>query len=119
MHIYTLHRDARNFSPSPERFIPERWLPRDEQLRLEPDLFQDEAKIVHNTAAFIPFSFGPSDCIGKRLGMQEIRMVVCAMLQHFELRFAEDYDPRKWEEDMYDFFVVRKGRLPVLLTHLG
>ncbi|KAF8070186.1 cytochrome P450 [Lyophyllum atratum] len=115
VHVYTLQRDARNFSPSPESFIPERWLPADKQVDLEPNLFKSRERIVHNLDAFIPFSYGPADCIGKRLAMQEIRMVTCAILRRFTLRFGDGYDAKNWETEMYDYFVIRKAELPVII----
>ncbi|KAG6842095.1 hypothetical protein C0991_002749 [Blastosporella zonata] len=116
VHSYTLQRDVRNFAPSPESFIPERWLTEERQLALEPDLFGNRDSVVHNTSAFIPFSYGPADCIGKRLAMQEIRVVTCAILQRFNIEFAPGYDRRSWEDDMRDFFVIRKPKLPIVFT---
>lgn len=116
VHLYTLHRDGRNFAPLPERFIPERWLPAEKQILLEPELFKDRKQVVHTVAASIPFSYGPADCIGKRLALQELRMVVCAILQRFQLSFAKGFDSALWEADLCDYFVVRKGKLPVIFT---
>ncbi|GLB37110.1 putative cytochrome p450 [Lyophyllum shimeji] len=116
VHTYTLHRDARNFSPFPESFIPERWLTADRQVALEPEVFKARGHVVHNLAAFIPFSYGPADCIGKRLAMQEMRAVACAVLRRFSLRFADGYDKATWEGDMCDHFVIKKPKLPVVLT---
>ena len=45
----------------------------------------------HNLDAFIPFSHGPMNCVGKRLAHAEIRAVVCAVLHRFRVRAA---DPR-------------------------
>ncbi|KAG6845405.1 hypothetical protein H0H87_009752 [Tephrocybe sp. NHM501043] len=116
VHNYTLQRDARSFSPLPESFIPERWLTEEEQLALEPELFRNRNDIVHNVSAFIPFSYGPADCIGKRFAMQELRVITYAILQRFSLDFATGYDRRSWEAEMCDYFVIRKAKLPVVLT---
>ncbi|KAG6862244.1 hypothetical protein C0995_002175 [Termitomyces sp. Mi166 len=116
VHNYTLQRDARSFSPLPEKFIPERWLAEDTQVALEPQLFGNRDHVVHNTAAFIPFSFGPADCIGKKLAMQELRTVAFAILQQFDLKFASGYNPASWEAEMCDYFVIRKPKLHVVLT---
>ncbi|KAG6907661.1 hypothetical protein DXG01_007865 [Tephrocybe rancida] len=116
VHNYTLQRDVRSFSPLPESFVPERWLTEEEQLVLEPELFKNRDRVVHNMSAFIPFSYGPADCVGKRLAMQELRAVTYAILQRFNLNFATGYDRGSWEADMCDFFVIRKAKLSVVLT---
>ena len=48
--------------------------------------------------------------------MLEMRMVVALLMQRFEMRFALGYDPKRWEEEIEDFFVVKNGKLPVVLT---
>lgn len=82
---------------------------------LEPAIFKDRTNIVHNMSAFIPFSYGPADCIGKRLAMQEMRLVSCAILQRLELKFEDGFDTRSWEAGMLDYFVIKKAKLPVVL----
>ncbi|KAJ7183193.1 cytochrome P450 [Mycena filopes] len=115
VHTFSLHHDPRYFSPFPDAFIPERWLPSEEQIALEPSIFT-ENEFIHNTAAFIPFSVGPSNCVGRNLAYQEMRMVVCTLISKFEMRFERGYDVNSWEEDMLDYFVVQRGRLPVIIT---
>ncbi|KAG6819363.1 hypothetical protein H0H93_012546 [Arthromyces matolae] len=115
LHTLTMHRDARNFH-LPEMFLPERWLSEEKQLALEPIHFKDRDRVVHNTAAYLPFSTGPADCVGKRFALQEIRAVVFAVLKRFTLRLEEGYDRSRWERDLLDFFVLTKGKLPVILT---
>uniref|UniRef100_A0A8H8CFT6 High nitrogen upregulated cytochrome P450 monooxygenase 2 n=1 Tax=Psilocybe cubensis TaxID=181762 RepID=A0A8H8CFT6_PSICU len=114
--IYTLHRDPRNFSPAPDAFIPERWMPENVRKELEPQIFNDSAEYIHNANMFIPFSMGPANCAGKNLAYQEMRMVVCLMIQRTELKFAEGYNPTKWIDDLQDFFITVKGPLPVVAT---
>jgi cytochrome P450 len=116
MPFYTLHRDPRNFSPHPDEFIPERWLPIEKQIELEPTIFNDQTKVHLNHNAFIPFSVGPSNCVGKNLAWLEMRMLVCLVMQKLEMRFEEGYRPSQWDDDMQDYFVMMKGRLPVVLT---
>ncbi|KAG6907707.1 hypothetical protein DXG01_007725 [Tephrocybe rancida] len=114
--FYSLHRDARCFSPHPNAFIPERWLPAEQQALLEPDIFKDTSASTLNAAAFIPFSVGPSNCVGKNLAWIEMRMLVCLLMQRYEMRFEEGYDVGNWEEGMSDYFVLMKGSLPVVLV---
>ncbi|KAI0077212.1 cytochrome P450 [Panus rudis PR-1116 ss-1] len=108
IHFYSVHRDPRNFYPYPESFWPERWLIAAGHLPT-PDDF------VHNTAAFIPFSFGPYNCAGKHMAMAEMRMVVCHLIHELQFRFADGCDPSVWEKQLEDMFVVKKGRLPVVV----
>ncbi|KAG6816461.1 hypothetical protein H0H87_005944 [Tephrocybe sp. NHM501043] len=111
-----LHRDPRYFSPLPNAFLPERWLPSEQQAKLEPALFKDPSANILNQVAFIPFSVGPSNCVGKNLAWMEMRMLVCLLMQRYEMRFEEGYDVTRWEEEISDYYVMMKGRLPVVLT---
>ena len=84
-------------------------------MELEPQVFKDQINTL-NLNAFIPFSTGPSNCVGKNLAWMEMRMLVCLMMQRFEMRFEEGYQPKEWEDNMLDYFINVKGRLPVVLT---
>jgi hypothetical protein len=48
--------------------------------------------------------------------MQEMRMVVAAVVRRFDFKFAPGYDHTRWEKDLKDFFVLTKGELPVVFT---
>ena len=104
---YVIHRDSRYFSPYPDSFIPERWLS------------TGDGKFTTNLSAFIPFSVGFANCVGKNLALMEMRMVVAAIVQRFDIEFAEGYDPARWEEDLQDFLAMRVGELPVVLHARG
>ena len=118
VHFYSLHRDPRNFSPMPDTFWPERWLSADDRKSLGyPDSSDpDKVPFRHNPAAFIPFSFGPANCVGKNLAYQEMRTVVCMMMQRLDFRFADGYNPESWDRDLKDYFLAVKGELPVVLS---
>ena len=115
VHTYSLHRDPRYFSPLPESFLPERWLPQVQRAALEPKIFSSQEKYIHNTAAFIPFSIGPTSCPGKMLALMEMRMAVSVMVSRFDLKLDSSYNPQKWHEDVCDYFIMTKGPLPTLL----
>ncbi|KAJ7183184.1 cytochrome P450 [Mycena filopes] len=117
IHSYTLQRDSRYFSPSPDSFLPERWLSPDEQRALKPAIFpQSTDEIIHDLSAFIPFSFGPAACVGKTLAYQEMRMFITTMMKRYNLCFEEGYNISSWEDDLCDYFIARKGRLPIVFT---
>ncbi|OCB89807.1 cytochrome P450 [Sanghuangporus baumii] len=102
---YVLYRDPRYFSPSPDSFIPER--------RLDNEAKDQEYSM--NALAYIPFSFGPANCAGKNLALLETRMVIAMIVQRFDMGFAAGHDPRQWEEELKDYFVIKVGELPVIL----
>ncbi|GJJ07635.1 hypothetical protein Clacol_001839 [Clathrus columnatus] len=66
---YVYHRDPRYFFPNPNIFWPERWLP---DLKYEGEFRLDRS-------AFLPFSSGPANCVGKALALQELRVIVSLM----------------------------------------
>ncbi|KAL5527795.1 hypothetical protein ACEPAG_6596 [Sanghuangporus baumii] len=117
--IYTLFRDPRYFSPAPEEFWPDRWLSPSMQKRV-PSSYQSSATslangdVTMNASAFIPFSFGPVNCAGRSLALAELRMVVALLVQRFEMRLEEGYDPEDWTEKLEDWFIMQTGKLPVV-----
>ncbi|KAF7980603.1 hypothetical protein HWV62_37374 [Athelia sp. TMB] len=115
-HFYSIQRDARYFSPLPETFWPDRWLPQPERTSPFGPAYKGPLDVVTDRTAFTPFSFGPSICVGKSLALQELRMVVCLMLQTFDMRLAEGYDAQRWEKEVEDRLISHTGELPVVLT---
>lgn len=107
IHTWSVQRDARNFS-HPNVFWPDRWLIA-EGLQSHPE------KIVHNPNAWIPFSFGPANCVGKNIAMQEMRSVLCHLVQRLDVRLADGYDPDDYERDMEDRLVFAIASLPVVV----
>ncbi|KAF7791503.1 hypothetical protein EIP86_002519 [Pleurotus ostreatoroseus] len=115
IHFFSLHRDPRHFT-DPARFWPERWLIA-EGLRPCPPALQ--ASFIHSPGAFVPFSHGPANCVGKALAMHEMRTVVCHVVQRLRLAFAPGWDTRQWEREIEDKFVVRHGKLLVVARARG
>ncbi len=70
---------------------------------------------MHNEAGFLPFSHGPMNCVGKTLAMQEMRMVVCELLQRFRIRAQEGWDRGSFEREYRDYFTSTGPEVPVLL----
>ena len=71
---------------------------------------------IHDPNAFIPFSFGPSNCVGKYLALKEMKMALCHILQKVDVRFAEGYDPTTWDAEIADRATLQLGVLPVTVT---
>ncbi|KAJ7579881.1 cytochrome P450 [Mycena floridula] len=98
---YSLHRDPRYFSPEPDRFWPERWL--------------DGEGFHTNQAAFIPFSIGPMNCVGKPIAQMELRFVIATLVQQFDMDLEASWGRNQWEDELEDYFVFKKGALPVII----
>ncbi|KAJ8514752.1 hypothetical protein ONZ45_g7733 [Pleurotus djamor] len=123
MPSYVMHRDPLRFSPSPDDFLPERWLPQEMQVKLEPEIYgqvdsMDNGHIRHDTLGFIPFSYGPSNCAGKSLAYQEMRMVLCLLLRTFQIKFSPEHEEENaaWTEKLRDASILMRGRLMMDLT---
>lgn len=43
-------------------------------------------------------------------------MLVCIIMSRFDMSFEKGYRPKQWEDDMCDYFVMMRGKLPVVLT---
>ncbi|EAU85431.2 high nitrogen upregulated cytochrome P450 monooxygenase 2 [Coprinopsis cinerea okayama7 len=113
---YSVQRDPRFFYPLPESFIPERWLPPEQREALEPSIFNSRTPFILNTAAFTPFSIGTAGCAGKSLAWMEMRMLVCLIMQRYNMHLADFYDPEQYLSEMKDYFIMIKGELPIVLT---
>ncbi|KAJ7286362.1 high nitrogen upregulated cytochrome P450 monooxygenase 2 [Mycena rebaudengoi] len=92
---YSIHRNPEYFSPSPEQFDPDRWL-----RPSTPDS-------VLNLTAFIPFSYGEANCVGKSLAWREMLLVSSTLIKKFNISFAADgFDSAIWPEKLQDYFVT-------------
>ncbi len=119
MHVYSSHRDPRNFSPSPNAFIPERWLVSSTAETETGYEVPPMAGYVHNEAAYIPFSHGPMNCVGKALAQQQLKTAVCALMQRFRMCPREGWTLRDYERNVKDYFVTVRGPLPATLEVRG
>ncbi|KAI0699707.1 cytochrome P450 [Cytidiella melzeri] len=108
IHFWSVHRDPRNFS-YPSRFYPDRWL-------VAEGLLESEAgsQLIHTPNAYVPFSFGPANCVGKNLALQEMRTVMCQVMQRLSVRFGEGSGD-SFEREIEDRLVYKTGRLLVVV----
>uniref|UniRef100_A0A8W7PEZ2 Cytochrome P450 n=1 Tax=Anopheles coluzzii TaxID=1518534 RepID=A0A8W7PEZ2_ANOCL len=77
MGTLALQRDAAYFS-QPDVFLPERWLPEGQGMGIP------SGKEAH-PFIFLPFGFGARSCIGKRLAMMEMEIVIARLVRRYEV----------------------------------
>ncbi|EIN14547.1 cytochrome P450 [Punctularia strigosozonata HHB-11173 SS5] len=105
---YTIHRDPRYVAPHPEEFKPERWL-KDNKWSQDKDF-----RLVREV--FMPFSVGPTNCVGKSLAMMELRTVIGTLVHKYNFRLDEArWSQAEWDKASRDGFALRKGALPVIV----
>ena len=63
----------------------------------------------------IGVSKGSTGCVGKALALQEMRMVIVALLRRFDFVLAPSWDAAAWEREQKDYFVIQTGVLPVIV----
>ena len=126
MHIWSVHRDARNFT-HPNTFWPERWLiasgklpsamlPQYARSASEKPVSFDASTLNHNEIAFTPFSYGPMNCVGKNFALTEIRIVACTLLRQFEFKLQDGWDQMEFRRGFKDYGLASRPRLPVTIT---
>ncbi|KAH7931073.1 high nitrogen upregulated cytochrome P450 monooxygenase 2 [Leucogyrophana mollusca] len=101
---YAQHRDPRYFWPDPDKYWPERWI------KTSGNAITEDG-IICDRGAFIPFSYGPANCVAKPLAMIELQTAVLLFVMHFDMEFDDGFNPASWENNLQDFFSMQKGEL--------
>ncbi|KAK1450111.1 cytochrome P450 [Colletotrichum melonis] len=91
--------DERLF-PQANDFIPERWTSR-------PDLAKDPA-------AFVPFGTGKYSCVGKQLGLMEIRYCASQIINRYDVAFAPGQKAEAFIDGKKDGFTLSLPQLEVI-----
>ncbi|KAF8970538.1 high nitrogen upregulated cytochrome P450 monooxygenase 2 [Flammula alnicola] len=121
---YVLHRDPRHFFPYPDAFLPDRWLsspaPSSNSGSKEKSS-KSTMNYMTSRDAFVPFSLGQQNCVGRPLALMELRYVIATFMRNFEMEFdTPHYDPKQWEDKMEDRFTFQaKGTLPIRIRFRG
>ncbi|KAJ7859097.1 cytochrome P450 [Mycena leptocephala] len=102
---WSLHRDPAVF-PSPETFLPERWLPSYAASKegTAEDMERDAARLARMASHMMPFGTGSRICGGLNLAHIIMRVVLVAVLRNFEVEAAPGTDEKSM--DMRDSFVM-------------
>ncbi|KAL6796474.1 cytochrome P450 [Trichoderma sp. SZMC 28012] len=94
------HHNPAHFHEA-ESFIPERWLG---DVRFEND----------KRDAFMPFSVGPRNCIGRNLAYAEMRLILARMVWNFDIELSEE--SIGWDMKSKVYMLWEKGPIYVHLT---
>ena len=73
-------------------------------------------ELVLDRAAYIPFSYGPGNCVGKSLALLELRYVVTVLVRRFDFAFERGFWDGKRGMDVKDEFALAPGALPVVVS---
>lgn len=90
---YFLHRLDKNIE-NPDAFIPERWLDMDNEKNLG---LQATLAKATRTNTYLPFSLGKRNCVGRKLALLEVRVVLLQILLKFDIQL-----PKKQEKDFQE-----------------
>ncbi|KAK0757523.1 hypothetical protein N5P37_010250 [Trichoderma harzianum] len=94
------HHNPAHFHEA-ESFIPERWL--------GDAHFENDKK-----DAFMPFSVGPRNCIGRNLAYAEMRLILARMVWNFDIKLSEE--SIGWDMKSKVYMLWEKGPIYVHLT---
>ncbi|KAJ7217065.1 cytochrome P450 [Mycena pura] len=115
---YAMHRSAAHFNPAPDAFDPDRWLRAGGAAGGRAGASAARPGEVLNPAAFIPFSYGAHNCVGRALAWREMLMLSSTLLRTFEVRFAGGLEAAAaaagWAERLHDVFVTSVGAPPMV-----
>ncbi|KAI0599796.1 cytochrome P450 [Biscogniauxia sp. FL1348] len=98
---YTVARREDCFE-RPNEFIPERWT--------------TKPHLVRNKTAFMSWGMGTYMCVGKNLGLLEIRTLAVVLLDNFDVDFAPGEDGESLHQRTLDCFATIPGPLKLKFT---
>ncbi|KAG5974439.1 hypothetical protein E4U58_003055 [Claviceps cyperi] len=95
--------DTIRFFALPSCFIPERWTTR-------PELIKD-------SSIYMPFGSGEKyACVGKALGLMEVRLVTSTILRRFDVDLAREQAEAAFLSGLRDYFTISASNLSVVFT---
>jgi cytochrome P450 family 4 len=100
--IYHIHHDEKNF-PRPEEFRPDRWAKfEEEQKRWFEREENDETGTIAtgNRKAFLAFSAGGRNCVGRSFAIQEAVIALATLLKGLRFSPVEDYVLEMTDKDL-------------------
>jgi cytochrome P450 len=106
--FYLIQRDERWWK-QPDDFVPERWGEKREEMGTDGAPFlpfsQGRFAFLHEAGETNRIA-GLHTCVGKNLAYMELRMVVSAILQNFDVDFAPGETGKEFDEGFKDSFIM-------------
>jgi cytochrome P450 len=97
----SLHRNPKYWSPSPDTFLPSRWL-KDLSYTPPPNTLSESPAhknlLCPVRGSFIPFGAGMRSCLGKKFAQVEFCTIVAVLLRECSVELVDDGDGKGWEE---------------------
>ncbi|CAG5134780.1 unnamed protein product [Candidula unifasciata] len=93
---------------------PKHWV---DPEKFDPDRFSPENKANRDPLAFMPFGYGPRTCLGMRLALMELKVILVYLLREVRFTLSERTEPKRGEDiklEMISRTFVRPVK-PVLL----
>lgn len=81
----------------------------------DPDRFSPENKADRDPLAFMPFGYGPRICLGMRLAMMELKIVLAYLLKEVRFTLSERTEPKKGEKLKMSGFMIVRPLKPIML----
>ncbi|PKC13450.1 cytochrome P450 [Rhizophagus irregularis] len=82
MAISVLHRLPEIWGSTADNFVPKRWL--------DPSLAKNTSNLI-----YLPFLNGPRSCIGNKLALTKIKILLCMLIRNFVFKPIEGFHIRK------------------------
>ncbi|KAH7208090.1 benzoate 4-monooxygenase cytochrome P450 [Fusarium oxysporum] len=96
---YAFNREALE---NADQFIPERWTTMTE--------------LTRDSSLFTPFSIGKYSCVGRQLGLMEIRFVASQILSVFDVKLANCNTAKEFASGLRDSFTLACPSLHLVFT---
>jgi cytochrome P450 len=72
-------------------------------------------ELTINAKTFTPFSVGRYSCIGKQLGLMEVRNVAAQIVRRYDVALAQGQSPQSFLDGQRDTFTLALGPLELVL----